>query len=482
MAAAPEPVVFVVFGATGDLARRKIFPALAALAAEGPLDPRSAVLGVARDARVDDAALRRLVRESVGEGGGASWSERSVFFQTIAGGTPADFEALAGRIAALERDRGMSGHRIFYVALPPAGFAPTIEGLGGAGLHRSAGSTRLVIEKPFGRDLESARALNGVIHHWFDESQVYRIDHYLGKETVQNLLVFRFANALFESAWNRDRVERVVITVAEELGVEQRAGYYEEAGAVRDIVQNHLTQLLALVAMEVPTTFRADAIRAEKLKVLQSIAPIQPGDVVLGQYASGTVGEAAVPGYREEPGVDRGSRTETFAAVRLAIDNWRWQGVPFYLRTGKRLARRMTEIAVTFRHPPVHMFSAMNGAMNARGVPDSTLVLRLQPDEGFALSFGVKVPGPTFRVESRPLHFEYAEAFGALPDAYQTLLLDVIQGDQTRFVHADEVEMAWRLYAPLLDGARPEPRSYAAGSWGPADADALLAGTRIQYW
>jgi len=322
-----------------------------------------------------------------------------------------------------------------------------------------------VIEKPFGHDLASSRALSAMVHGFFTEDQVYRIDHYLGKETVQNMMVFRFANAMFETLWNRDHIESVQITVSEVLGVEGRAEYYEHAGAMRDMVQSHLTQLLALVAMEVPGAMDAASIRAEKTKALRAIAPVTPADAVLGQYFAGEIDGADVPGYREEPGVAANSRTETFAAIQLRIDNWRWQGVPFYLRTGKRLNRRVTEIEVKFRRAPVWMFRAMHQESLHR----NTLLLTLQPNEGFSLYFDVKEPGEPFRIKRLPLHFDYAEAFSAIPEAYQTLLLDMLRGDQTLFVHADEVEVAWSLFTPLLDGA-VGVLPYPAGSDGPNEA------------
>jgi glucose-6-phosphate 1-dehydrogenase len=328
----------------------------------------------------------------------------------------------------------------------------------------------VVIEKPFGRDLASSIALNRSIHEYFDESQVYRIDHYLGKETVQNLLVFRFANAVFESIWNRDRIESVQITVAEDLGVEHRGRYYEGAGALRDMVQNHLTQLLTLIAMEIPSAFDAEAIRVEKLKVLRSLAPIRTEDVVFGQYGPGTIGGAAVPAYRTEPDVAPDSSTETYVALRLEIANWRWYGVPFFLRTGKRLPRRATEIAVRFRCPPVSIFRDLP----PHAVASNVLVITIQPDEGFALGFQVKAPGQPLEIVSEFLHFRYGETFQRLPEAYETLLLDVMLGDQTLFVWSEVAETAWRIYAPLIE-TRPPLYPYAAGTWGPAEADRLVA-------
>ncbi len=347
-----EPSIFVIIGATGDLAKRKILPALFELHRHGMTDRGCVILGVARDAAMDDAGFRAIVRDAIPKDAGAqggdvsSWIDANVFYQPIGNAESGDFVALKTRIEGLEHDHNIPGKRSFYLSLPPEAFPPTIAALGAAGLNHSSGWTRLVIEKPFGRDLPSAEALNRLVHQYFDESQVYRIDHYLGKETVQNLLVFRFANAMFESLWNRDHIESVEITVAEELGVEQRAGYYEHAGALRDMVQSHLTQLLALVAMEVPTAFEAGAIREEKIKALRSIAPMREESAVFGQYTAGRIDGQAVAGYRQEPGVSPSSNTETFVALRMCLDNWRWQGVPFYLRTGKRLARRLTEIRV----------------------------------------------------------------------------------------------------------------------------------------
>jgi glucose-6-phosphate 1-dehydrogenase len=359
---------------------------------------------------------------------------------------------------------------VLYLALPPASVPSAIDALGEAGLTHSRGWVRIVIEKPFGYDFPSARKLNALLHRYFNESQIYRIDHYLGKETVQNLLAFRFANPIFESLWNRDKVESVQITVAENLGVEHRGAYYQEVGALRDMVQNHLTQLLTIVAMEIPVTFEADALRNEKLKVLYSIAPISPQDAIFGQYTSWQIKDHTIPGYHEEPGVRKDSKAETYAALKVEIQNWRWQGVPFYLRTGKRLPRKMTQIAVIFREAPTRLFRSLDPG----SIHPNMLLITLQPSEGFSLCFSVKSPGKPFRLSSHALQFEYEEAFGVLPDAYETLLHDIMLGDQTLFVSADFTEAAWLLYSPLLKGDVPV-HSYTAGTWGPEEADLLLA-------
>jgi glucose-6-phosphate 1-dehydrogenase len=466
----PGLSLFVIFGASGDLSHRKILPALYQLHAHGSTSEGCVVLGLSRKPDFDDAVFRAIGKTAISEkvapaADVEAWTSKFFHGHSIGAGTPEDYNKLGERISELEATHGVMSVRVFYVALPPESFPAAITGLGESGLASSATSTRLVIEKPFGHDLPSSRALSEVVHKYFTEEQVYRIDHYLGKETVQNMLVFRFANAMFETLWNRDHIESVQITVSEDLGVEGRAEYYESAGALRDMVQSHLTQLLALVTMEVPGSMDASSIRAEKIKALRAIAPISPADAVLGQYYAGQIDGKDVAGYREEPGVAVNSRTETFAAIRVHLENWRWQGVPFYLRTGKRLDKRVTEIEVKFRRAPVWMFRSMHQEELHR----NTLVMTLQPNEGFSLYFDVKAPGEPFRVQRMPLHFDYAEAFSALPEAYQTLLLDVLRGDQTLFVHAEEVEAAWQLYTPLLDGAAGV-LPYPAGCDGPMEA------------
>jgi glucose-6-phosphate 1-dehydrogenase len=469
-----EPHLFVVLGATSDLMRRKLLPALHRLKTGGAVFAPLIILGVSR-ADLDDEGFRTLARESLAAYGRgpedlARWCGECLYFQSLGAGTPEDFNALAARIQALEQANFLPGNRVFYLAMPPAAFVATITGLGESGLNRGPGWTRLVVEKPFGRDLASAQFLNAQVHRYFDESQVYRIDHYLGKETVQNLLIFRFANAIFEPLWHRNLVKSVQITVAESLGAGGRATYYDQTGAFRDIVQNHLAQLLTLTAMEVPVAFDADSIRTEKAKVLRAIARVEPENVIYGQYTRGVVDGQEVPGYREEPGVSAGSPTETFVALKVHIENWRWQGVPFYLMTGKRLPRRFTQIAVTFRCPPVWVFEpGYAGTCNP-----NVLVFTVQPDEGFDLHFEVKTPGEPLQLKTQRLRYRYSEGFADLPDAYETLLLDIMAGDPTLFVRADEVEWAWRIFAPALDPDPAKVLFYPAGAWGPPGAAGFM--------
>lgn len=467
--------LIVVFGATGDLTHRKLIPALYQMDKGINFNGDWALLGVARG-KMDDASFREMAAKALVEfdkvdpGEAKKWCDRRVMYQGVGDGTPADFQALAGRIAAIEKERKLTGDRMFYLALPLPAFAPTVEGLGKAGLSKGPGFSRLVIEKPFGEDLESAVALNKLIHTYFDEKDVYRLDHYLGKQTVQNLLVFRFANVMFEHLWNRDRVERVEITVGEEIGVEGRGSFYERAGALKDFVQNHITQLVALTAMEAPVALEAEAVANEKIKVLRAIQAIVPGDVVYGQYAAGESKGQPLVAYKKEPGVWAESRTETFVALRLRINNWRWQGVPFYIRTGKRLPRKFSRIVVTFKSPPVSMFRPYDSC----SISPNRLEIALQPNEGFNLSFEVKTPEQGLQVVTKEMKFRYADAFGPLPEAYLTLLQDVTRGDRTLFVRADEIEAAWGLYDSLIK--RPPPlHEYAAGTWGPRAADELIA-------
>ena len=450
---------FVILGGTGDLARRKLLPAVYRLL--GDWD-KAVVLGTGRTP-FSDEEYRAFARESLREAGFsdeeiALWCDDCVYYtQSPKGG---GYEAVADRIAELEARHGLEGNRVYYLALPPAAFPAAVADLGRAGLNRAPGWVRLVVEKPFGTDLASARHLNEVVHEHFGEETVYRIDHYLGKETVQNLLVFRFANSLFESSWDRSGIESVEITVAESIGVEGRGAYYESSGVVRDMVQNHLTQLLTLVAMEPPASYSPAAIRDEKVKVLDSMPPLDVDNIVFGQYTASD----ADNGYRQEDGVAPDSNVATYVALRLDIDNWRWQGVPFYLRTAKALPRRVTEIAVTFRDNPVQFFETTT--------PDR-LLMTLQPDEGFELRVDVKEPASDMAVRQIPLSFSYGNPFGRLPDAYETLLADIVEGDQTLFVRADMVETSWSFYEQILETAQA-PHPYPAGSWGPERAADLL--------
>ena len=472
-----DPHLFVILGATGDLTSRKLVPALHRLVERQGAE--TIVLGAATS-DLDDNTFRADLGEAMAEAGieattATEWCETNVHYQRLE--RDGGYHDLRDRIEEVEREHGLPGNRIFYLALPPSVFPSAIEHLGAADLATGPGWIRLVVEKPFGRDLESAIALNETIHHHFREEQVYRIDHYLGKETVQNLLVFRFTNPLFEASWNRDRIDRVEITVAESIGVGDRGRYYEGAGVVRDMLQSHLTQILTLVAMEAPPAADAAHIRAEKVKVLQSIHGIDLDDVVLGQYAEGEIDGGAVPAYRSLDGVDESSETPTYGAVRLHIDNWRWQGVPFYLRTGKAMTRRVTQVAVSFRRPPVCYFHAVPDACIDHS---DVLYLTLQPEEGFSLEIEVKEPGNSTRLRTIPLRFSYSEAFGDIPEAYETLLEDVIEGDQTLFVRADEVEASWRLFTPIVETDLPVDR-YPAGSWGPTRARTLL-GEDVANW
>ncbi|MGA8542496.1 MAG: glucose-6-phosphate dehydrogenase [Thermoplasmata archaeon] len=478
---APDRHLFVVFGATGDLMQRKLLPVLYQLSAKGLLPKGSLILGVARRP-VGDAGFRKLALAALKQAKSGSERKLSTFcnstlyFQSVPDEKAASFTGLRKRVEALEKEHDLPGNRVYYLALPLDAFAPTITGLGKSKLHRATGWTRLVIEKPFGRDLASAQALNELVHRYFEEKQVYRIDHYLGKETVQNLLVFRFANMFIESLWNRERIDHVTITVAESLGVEGRAQYYETAGALRDMIQNHVTQLLTLVAMEPPATAEEDSIRNEKVKVLQSIVRLGPSDVVRGQYTAGKADGEEMVGYRQEPGVNPKSDTETYVALRLKISNWRWQDVPFFIRTGKRLPAKMSRVILTFKAPPVTFFQT---AEEYNSNPDRVSIL-IQPDEGFELAFEIKVPGRGTRVQTHRMKFHYSDVFGQLPDGYETLLVDVMLGDPTLFVRADEVEESWRLYDPLLRSP-PPLKFYPAGTWGPNDAQTLVE-TWGQRW
>ena len=488
------PCAIVILGAAGDLTKRKLLPALYNLKASGLLPRQLAIVGVARkeksheqfrDEQTKD--IREFATRPVDD---ALWKEikDALYYQAGEFTDPATYSKLGALLKDVARDHATGGNVLFYLAAPPEFFGEIVKRLGEAGLTGQDGGVwrRVVIEKPFGRDLDSARALNGELGRVLEESQIYRIDHYLGKETVQNIMVFRFANGLFEPVWNRRYVDHVQIMVAETVGVENRGNYYETAGVVRDMVQNHMFQLLALVAMEPPTSFEADAVRDEKVKVLRAVRSMKPEDVlaraVRGQYGPGEVDGLAVPGYRSEPKVSPSSITETYAALALQVENWRWAGVPFYLRSGKRLARRDTEIVIEFRRPPLLLFDERE-----EQVEPNRLVLHIQPDEGIEIRMKAKHPGPTMELNTVKLEFSYKQ-FGETSAAtgYERLLYDSMIGDSTLFHRADMVEEAWRIATPVVDlWASLPPRdfpNYAAGSWGPAAADALIQQNGRSWW
>ena len=481
-----EPCAVILFGASGDLARRKVIPALYDLAAHNSLASRFALIGFARTPMTDDT-FRAAVEEAaksiseVGPIDSEQWKEfaANLFYCPGEYNDSQSFARLAKRLAELDQQRKLGGNRLLYLSTPPEVYPVIVEQLGRVGLARPATPeswVRIIIEKPFGRDSASARELNQIVHGVFEENQVYRIDHYLGKDTVQNLLVLRFSNGIFEPLWNRNYVDHVQITAAETLGVERRGGFYETTGALRDMIQSHCLQLTSLVALEPPATFDATAVRNEKIKVLQSIRPFNlemvAQNVVRGQYAAGPIGGKPVPGYRQEPNVSPQSRTETFVAMKLLIDNWRWAGVPFYLRTGKRLAKRTTEIVIQFRRAPHIVF-------RGRDVEPNKLILNIQPDEGISVSFGAKRPGTEMNIGNVTMNFTYREGFGeATRSAYATLVNDCLRGDATLFDRGDSVEAAWKLVDPILEvwsAAKSTPvPGYPAGSWGPRESDHLL--------
>jgi len=481
-----DPCAIVIFGASGDLTRRKLIPALFELANCGSLARRFAIIGFARsemsDAAFQDSASGAVRDDS--ESCRVSDESLRAFAQSFAYVSgeydePGGFEKLSHRLEELDKERHLEGNRLYYLATPPAVYPKVIAQIKKAGLAKAAhdGSwVRIVIEKPFGRDLASAKELNRIVLDAFDESQVYRIDHFLGKDTVQNLLALRFGNGIFEPLWNRNYVDHVQITAAESLGVERRAAFYETTGALRDMVQSHLLQLTSLIAIEPPSNFDATAVRNEKLKVLQALRPCTAQtvitDVVPGQYGPGQVDNEDVAAYRQEPGVKPDSNTETFVAAKVLIDNWRWADVPFYIRTGKRMARRVTEVAINFRRAPHLLF-------RGQGLDTNTLVLNIQPEEGISIGFQAKVPGQKLRLTRVDMDFSYRAAFGARErSAYATLLNDCMRGDATLFDRADGVEAAWAFVDPILKVWQDQRRSvpiYSAGSWGPREADELLS-------
>jgi glucose-6-phosphate 1-dehydrogenase len=497
----PDPCSLVMFGVTGDLSHRKLIPALYDLGCHGVLPLATTLVGYGRQQMTDDQ-FRGLMQKAIDDHYGVevvdgSTCERILHAPRYVHGQfddPEGFKQLAAVLDELD-GKGSRGNRMFYLATPPSQFPVIVEQLGAAGLARRGavdgdharsdgdrpGWTRVVIEKPFGRDLQTARDLDRVIGQVFDERQVYRIDHYLAKETVQNLLVLRFANGIFEPVWNRRYVDFVEITAAETLGVEHRGPYYEEAGALRDMITPHLIQLFTLIAMEPPAAFDADAVRDEKMKVLRAVRPIPARSVddwaVRAQYVSGVVDGEEVPGYRQEDRVAPDSYTETYAALKLVVDNWRWEGVPFYLRTGKRLARRVTEIAIHFKRPPVLLFQ---DAMAGGGLQPNMLILHVQPDEGFSLSIESKLPGHAVALQPVAMDYRYGTTLHELPfSAYETVLVDAMEGDMTLFTRGDQAEEAWRIVGPVLEAWAERPERdisiYEAGTWGPEAADALIA-------
>lgn len=483
---AADPCAVVLFGASGDLAKRKVIPAMYDLAVHNALGPRYAIVGFSRTA-MNDETFRTTLGEAaksmseVGPIDPQKWSDfaSNLHYHTGDYGDAKAYAALAKQLVDLDAEKKLGGNRLFYLSTPPEVYPDIVEQLGRAGLAKPSSPNswvRIIIEKPFGRDLTSAKELNEIVLNVFEEKQVYRIDHYLGKDTVQNLLVLRFGNGIFEPLWNRNYVDHVQITAAETLGVERRGGFYETTGALRDMIQSHVLQLTSLVAVEPPASFDATAVRNEKLKVLQSIRPFNlemvAQSVVRGQYAPGKIGDKQSPGYREEPAVNPKSRTETFVAARLLIDNWRWAGVPFYLRTGKRLPKRTTEIVIQFRRAPHIVF-------REREVEPNRLILNIQPDEGISVSFGAKRPGTDMAIGNVTMNFSYREGFGeASRSAYATLVNDCLRGDPTLFDRGDSVEAAWALLDPILDvwsaAKSASVPQYPAGSWGPRESDQLL--------
>ena len=486
----PDPCIVIIFGASGDLTKRKLLPALYHLEQSGLLPKDFAVVGVAR--RPLEGSFAADMKEGIIAGGGVEDADpklapfvNRIQYHAMNFDDASGYEALKAKLAELDTKFNTLGNRLFYLATAPEYFSDIINFLGKHDMAKPGDPTgsgkkpfvRTIIEKPFGHDLESAKALNNEVNKVFREDQIFRIDHYLGKETVQNILIFRFANGIFENVWNRNYIDHVEITAAESIGIEGRGPFYETAGALRDVVQNHVMELLSFVAMEPPVSFDAAAVRAEKVKVWKAITPIHPADTVRGQYGPGQVDGKDVVGYRQEERVHPRSQTETYAALRLEIENWRWAGVPFYIRAGKRLAKRVTEITIQFKQPPLLLFKGKDGKTG--NVEPNIISMRIQPDEGIALRFGAKVPGPSMSISPVTMDFSYAEAFGkSSANGYERLLLDAMLGDATLFAHRDGVEATWALITPILEAWAKDPikdlPNYAAGTWGPATADAML--------
>lgn len=492
VARAPEPTSIVIFGATGDLARRKLVPALYNLAHDNYMPPVYNIVAFARKPHTSQE-IRAQYKEAVGEFSRQDLADQiwdsfaqNIFYVQSHLDDVEGYKRLKGELDRMDQERGTAGNRLFYLAVPPELMPEIVEMLGQSGLNHSAGYTRIILEKPFGRDLQSAVDLNHRLHRVFDESQIYRIDHYLGKEAVQNIFVFRFANGILEPIWNRTYVNNIQITVSETVGVEQRGEYYDNSGALRDIIQNHALQLLAVTTMEPPPEFSPTDVRDAKAQVLRSIRPQSFEEIrantVRGQYGDGAIGGLAVPGYRTEEEVNPESATETYVALKVQIENWRWAGVPMYLRTGKRLPKRLTEIAIEFNLPPLMLF----GRDGVNQVEPNALVFNIQPDEGISLKFESKIPGQDNRIRPVNMDFRYTSSFGeAAPEAYERLLLDAMLGDPMLFTRYDEVEAQWAVISPILEAWKeiPPPSfpNYQAGTWGPKAADEFIQGDRRKW-
>ncbi|MGD9931045.1 MAG: glucose-6-phosphate dehydrogenase [Mangrovibacterium sp.] len=485
-----KPHILVIFGASGDLTKRKLIPALFDLYKQKLLPAHFAVLGVSRTELSDEEFRNRMTEFLPGEETHQTVIEEflpKLYYQPLATDDGYEYPILRDRLATIAKQNDIAENYIFYLSTPPKLYELIPANLASVELNKSDdGFRRLIVEKPFGTDLTSAKKLNKKLLHYFDEDQIYRIDHYLGKESVQNMLVTRFANGIFEPIWNHNFIQHVEITSAESLGVEERGGYYDQSGAMRDMVQNHLMQLVGMVAMEPPVVIEADAIRNEVLKVFQSLRPIKEDDVasqvIRGQYIESHIKKELVKGYRQEKGVNPESRTETFFAMKFFIDNWRWSGVPFYIRTGKKLPTRVTEVVIHFKKTPHHLF----GTSQASQQTSNQLIIRIQPDEGILLKFGMKVPGAGFRVQTVNMDFHYDDlADVRLPSAYERLLLDCMQGDATLYSRGDAVEKAWAYVQPILDAWQNNPDipvyGYPAGTWGPEVTDNLIEGGSWRY-
>jgi len=487
----PDPCIMVIFGASGDLTKRMLIPSMFRLYCENLLPENFEVLGFSRKEMNNDSC-RKAMKKAVDDFGdrenipAGSWEnfEKDIYYMTGAYDDPESYERLKVQLDKLDEEKNIKGNILFYMAVPPDTLPVILENLGKSGLNKTKEEyswTRIILEKPFGHDLDTALLLNKKVNRYFSESQIYRIDHYLGKESVQNVLVTRFANGIFEPIWNRNYIEYVEVTSSENIGIEGRGGYYDNSGALRDMVQNHLLQLVGYAAMEPPSVFDSKSIRDESLKVFQALRPIKIEDVekhvIRGQYISSVIRGKNMTGYREEEGVAVHSRTETYVAMKFYIDNWRWGGVPFYIRTGKRLPTRVTELVIHFKSTPYRLFKSRNDIAESYNM----LVIRIQPDEGILIKFAMKVPGTEFKVQNVNMDFHYSDLLDIkLPSGYQKLILDCMLGDSTLFIRADAVEACWKFIQPILDAWKKYPEikvyGYPGGTWGPECADDLIAG------